>query len=80
MCSTKPRNGDLVTTVQDEAERLNRFIANLLDMTKLETGALEPKSGFHDLGEIIGTALQRAGKVLADTIGFIWGSRTSCRC
>jgi two-component system sensor histidine kinase KdpD len=55
---------DLVTTVQDEAERLNRFIANLLDMTRLETGALEPKSGFHDLSEIIGTALQRAGKVL----------------
>ena len=55
---------DLVTTVQDEAERLNRFIANLLDMTRLESGALEPKSGFHDLGEIIGSALQRAGKVL----------------
>ena len=55
---------ELITTVQDEAERLNRFIANLLDMTKLESGALEPKSAFHDLGEIIGTALQRAGKVL----------------
>ena len=55
---------DLVTTVQDEAERLNRFIANLLDMTRLESGALEPRSGFHDLGEIIGSALQRAGKVL----------------
>ncbi len=55
---------DLVTTVQDEAERLNRFIANLLDMTRLESGALEPKSGFHDPGEIIGSALQRAGKVL----------------
>jgi two-component system sensor histidine kinase KdpD len=28
--------------VVDESERLNRFIANLLDMTKIESGAMEP--------------------------------------
>ena len=31
---------DLLATVIDESERLNRFIANLLDMTKLESGAV----------------------------------------
>jgi K+-sensing histidine kinase KdpD len=31
---------DLLTTIVDESERLNRFIANLLDMTKLESGPL----------------------------------------
>ena len=49
----------------DEAERLNRFIANLLDMTKLESGAIVPNSTLHDLSEIVGSALRRAGKILA---------------
>ena len=29
---------DLIRNIQDEAERLNRFIGNLLDMTRLESG------------------------------------------
>ncbi|HWE76830.1 MAG TPA: sensor histidine kinase KdpD [Stellaceae bacterium] len=55
----------LLSTILDEAERLNRFVGNLLDMTKLESGAIAPKQEMIDLGEIVGTALQRAGKVLA---------------
>src|SRR5205085_7498372 len=55
---------ELIATVQDEAERLNRFVSNLLDMTRLEAGVLELKSAMIDLDEIVGTALQRAGKVL----------------
>ena len=55
---------DLLATVVDEAERLNRFIANLLDMTKLESGAIKPNTALQDLNEIVGTALQRAGKIL----------------
>jgi len=56
---------DLLSTVIDESERLNRFIANLLDMTKLESGAIVPNSAPHDVGEIVGSALRRAGKILA---------------
>ncbi|MGJ5206352.1 DUF4118 domain-containing protein [Bradyrhizobium sp. HKCCYLR20261] len=56
---------DLLATVIDESERLNRFIANLLDMTKLESGAIKPNSALHDLGEIVGSALRRAGKILS---------------
>src|SRR5712692_6160881 len=44
---------DLLATIIDESERLNRFIANLLDMTKLESGAIMPKTGPHDVGEIV---------------------------
>ncbi|WFU27122.1 sensor histidine kinase KdpD [Bradyrhizobium sp. CB1717] len=55
---------DLLATVIDESERLNRFIANLLDMTKLESGAIVPNTALHDLGEIIGSALRRASKIL----------------
>jgi len=55
---------ELLSTVIDESERLNRFIANLLDMTKLEAGAVVPNAALHDIGEIAGSALQRASKIL----------------
>ncbi|MBB3316270.1 two-component system sensor histidine kinase KdpD [Rhizobium sp. BK181] len=56
---------DLLSTVIDESERLNRFIANLLDMTKIESGAMEPNYALHYPGDIAGSALRRAEKILA---------------
>jgi two-component system, OmpR family, sensor histidine kinase KdpD len=56
---------DLLATIIDESERLNRFIANLLDMTKLESGAVSPNVALHDVGEIVGSALRRAGRILS---------------
>jgi two-component system sensor histidine kinase KdpD len=61
---TEAEKHDLLATVIDESERLNRFIANLLDMTKLESGAIVPNTARHDVGEIIGSALRRASKIL----------------
>jgi len=55
---------ELVSTIIEESERLNRFIANLLDMTRLESGAVAPKLAPHDLSEIVGSTLQRAVKIL----------------
>jgi two-component system, OmpR family, sensor histidine kinase KdpD len=63
---TAAEREELLATLQDEAERLNRFVANLLDMTRLESGAVALKLEFVDVGEIIGAALQRAGNVLAE--------------
>jgi two-component system sensor histidine kinase KdpD len=60
------QKADLVATIVDESERLNRFIANLLDMTKLEAGAVTAKTYLHDLGELVATALKRADKILAN--------------
>jgi two-component system, OmpR family, sensor histidine kinase KdpD len=45
--------------VLDEAQRLNRLVGNLLDMTRLEAGTLEPKRDWHSLEEVIGSALAR---------------------
>ncbi len=56
---------DLLSTVIDESERLNRFIANLLDMTRIESGAMEPNYALHYPGDIAGSALRRASKILA---------------
>ncbi|TIQ38459.1 MAG: sensor histidine kinase KdpD [Mesorhizobium sp.] len=57
---------DLLSTVVDESERLNRFIANLLDMTKIESGAMEPNYAFHYVGDIVGSALDRARKITGE--------------
>jgi two-component system sensor histidine kinase KdpD len=55
---------ELISTITEESERLNRFIANLLDMTRLETGSIKPNTARHDVGEIVGSALERASKIL----------------
>ena len=62
---TPTDKAELLGTVIEEAERLNRFIANLLDMTRLEAGALVPKLAPHDLADIVASALKRAAPLLA---------------
>ncbi|CAN7183477.1 DUF4118 domain-containing protein [Rhizobium sp. LjRoot254] len=56
---------ELIGTVVDESERLNRFIVNLLDMTRIESGAMQPNFALHYVGDIVGTALGRAAKITA---------------
>lgn len=56
---------ELLATIQEEAERLNRFIANLLDMTRLESGAIQPNMELLDVGEVVGSVLRRAEKILS---------------
>lgn len=50
---------DLALTIQDEAERMHRFVVNLLDMARLEAGALAPRREATDLGEIAAVALRK---------------------
>ena len=56
---------ELLSTIIEESERLNRFIANLLDMTKLEAGAIKPNTARHDIGDVVATSLERTSKILA---------------
>lgn len=56
---------ELLSTIQEEAERLNRFIANLLDMTRLESGAIEPNMSLLYIGEVVASTMRRAEKMLA---------------
>jgi two-component system sensor histidine kinase KdpD len=55
---------DLIRTIQEEAERLNQFISDLLDMTRLESGTIKPRAEPIDVGDVVGSALRRAGKLL----------------
>ena len=56
---------ELLESVREEAERLNRLVHNLLEMTRLESGALQIRKDWHPLEEVVGAALSRLGKRLA---------------
>lgn len=51
---------ELLATAQAEAERLDRFVGNLLDMTRLDAGAVAPKREAVEVGDLVSTALRRA--------------------
>jgi two-component system sensor histidine kinase KdpD len=55
----------LLDSVHEEAERLNRLVQNLLEMTRLESGTVQLRRQLHPPEEIIGAALGRLGKRLA---------------
>lgn len=55
----------LVETAREEAERLNRLVGNLLDMTRLEAGALRVKREPADVQDVVGTALGQMDARLA---------------
>jgi two-component system sensor histidine kinase KdpD len=55
----------LVETAREEADRLNRLVGNLLDMTRLEGGALKVKREVCDVEDVIGTAVGQMEERLA---------------
>jgi len=57
---------ELLESVREEADRLNRLVQNLLEMTRLESGALQLRREWHPVEEVIGAALSRVGKQLGD--------------
>ncbi len=57
----QPARSKLLDAIHEEAERLNRLVHNLLDMTRLESGALQVRKEWHPLEEIVGAALARLG-------------------
>ena len=50
---------EMLDTICEEADRLERLVRNLLDMTRLESGALAVKRQWLPLEEIVGSALTR---------------------
>ncbi|WP_099864584.1 sensor histidine kinase [Pararhizobium haloflavum] len=49
----------MAETIRDEGERLNRYVQNLLDMTRLGYGALQPRLDAVELSDILGRALRQ---------------------
>ncbi len=55
---------ELLESISDEADRLSRLVANLLDMTRFESGGVELRRDLYPLEEIVGTVLQRMERQL----------------
>ncbi|QRY76946.1 sensor histidine kinase KdpD [Pseudomonas sp. PDNC002] len=60
-----PDRRELLESTRDEAERLDRYIQNLLDMTRLGHGGLKLSRDWVSPGDIVGSALNRLRAVVA---------------
>jgi two-component system sensor histidine kinase KdpD len=56
---------DLLDTIREEAERLNRRVRNLLDMTRLDSGTVSVNKEWQPLEEVVGAALTQMEDRLA---------------
>jgi two-component system sensor histidine kinase KdpD len=57
---------DLLVSIHEEAERLNRYVGDLLDMTRLEGGALNPRSEPTDVRDVLANAIRRVERRLGE--------------
>lgn len=58
----EPTRHTLIENARGEAERLNRLVGNLLNMTRIESGAIKLHLEPGDVQDLIGTALEQLGK------------------
>jgi two-component system sensor histidine kinase KdpD len=56
---------DLLASIQEEAERLSRFVGNILDMTRLDADALHVRAELTDPVEAVEAAASRVSRRLA---------------
>ena len=57
---------DLLLSIREEAERLNRYVGDLLDMTRLEGGALKVRAEWIDVRDILNAAAERVARRLGE--------------
>lgn len=50
----------VAATIDVEADRMNRLVSDLLDMSRIEAGALRPTTAAHVLGDLVEGAVQRS--------------------
>jgi len=60
---TRRDTHDLLATVNEETDRLNRLVGNLLDLSRLEAGAVRPVIRPVGLDEVVPAALSSSGDI-----------------
>jgi two-component system sensor histidine kinase KdpD len=55
---------DLLLSIREEAERLSRYVGDLLDMTRLEGGGLNIRADWIDVRDVLNTASKRVARRL----------------
>ncbi len=53
---------DLIATIRAEADRLNRLVGNLLDLSRLQGGVVEPHLELWPVDELVARALEQLGR------------------
>jgi two-component system sensor histidine kinase KdpD len=54
--------------IEHEAQRLDRLVGNLLDLSRIESGSLRPEKGWYDLGALVGEVLGRLKPVTGQRV------------
>ncbi len=63
---TEGERKDFAEAIEEEAQRLNRLVGNLLDLSRIEAGSLRPEKGWYDLGSLINEVLGRVRRSTND--------------
>ena len=59
---------DLLAVIASESERLGRLVVDLLDLSRIEAGAVHPQADWCDLGEAAARAADQVGRDHPDAI------------
>ena len=57
---------DFARAIEEEAQRLNRLVGNLLDLSRIEAGSMRPDKGWYDLGALIDGVAGRLRGVIGE--------------
>ncbi|MES2099215.1 MAG: DUF4118 domain-containing protein [Pseudomonadota bacterium] len=60
-----PQPLEIARAIGNEARRMNAMVGNLLDMARLQSGAVQLRRDWQPIEEVVGTALQSVGAALA---------------
>lgn len=63
---TEKERQTFVEEIEQEAQRLNRIVGNLLDLSRVESGSLVPEKGWYDFGALVDDVLGRLRHVTAN--------------
>jgi len=55
---------DLLAAVEEETDHLNQLVGNILDMSRIETGSLDPQRRWNSLEEIASGVVRKMGQAL----------------
>lgn len=56
---------EFLTAIDEETDRLARLVSNLLDLTRIQGGALRPEKDWYDIEEVVGSVADRLTPLLA---------------
>jgi two-component system sensor histidine kinase KdpD len=60
----RPTRDEMLGVARMETERLSRFVRNLMDMTRLDAGAIGPRTEMVDISDVVGSAINGAERLL----------------